>query len=360
MFGNNPFDGAFGLDIGDLSLKLVELGIVKRQKDKTIYKIKDYRQISLPVGYIVNGEIQQPEMVRKKLLQLLDKIGYNKKINSPWVVADLPEPKTFLTSIEFDVQPSQITKEDVEFQCQKHLPFDLDNAYLDWQIVPRIENQKTTRVLIGAVEKIVADSYTYLLQSANLQPIALEVEALAIARTLLSQKELQAGAILDIGATRSAIIIYDKGGVRFSISLNFSGELINTALAQGLKIDYQKIEDLKIKNGLNYIKEFPNYLKIIDDLTEGLVSQIKETFNYYQNHYPNPEPIQKIVLCGGMAEMENLMDTLGRRLEIPCEFADPWQNFQIKNLTAENKKTALTMISAIGLATRAIANPYND
>lgn len=360
MFGSNPFNDAFGLDIGDLSLKLVQLSVVKRQKDKIIYKIKNSRQIALPAGYILNGEIQQPEMVRKKLLQLLDKTGHSKKITSPWVVADLPEPKTFLTSIEFEMPANQITKEDVEFQCQKHLPFDLNNAYLDWQIVPQLEGKKTTRVLIGAVEKIAADSYTYLLQSANLQPIALEVEALAIARTIIDQKELHAGVILDVGATRSAIIIYDKGGVRFSTSLNFSGELINTALNQGLKLDYQKIEDLKIKNGLNYIKEFPNYLKIIDELIEDLVSQIKKTLNYYQDHYPDPEPIEKIILCGGMAEMENLLDTLGRRLEIPCEFANPWQNFQIKNLTDENKKTALTMISAIGLATRAIVNPYND
>lgn len=359
MFGNNPFDDAFGLDIGDLSLKLVQLGVAKKQKGKITYHIKNSRQIALPAGYIVNGEIQQPEMVRKKLLQLLDKEGYDKKITSPWVVADLPEPKTFLTSIEFEMPGSQITKEDVEFQCQKHLPFDLSNAYLDWQVIPGSPDQKTTRVLVGAVEKIAADSYTYLLQSANLQPVALEVEALAIARVLIDENA-GCGAILDLGAARSAIIIYDKGGVRFSTSMNFSGELINTALAQSLKIDYQKVEEMKIKNGLNYIKEFPNYLKIIDDLTGELIVQMKKAFDYYADHYPNAQAIEKIILCGGMAEMENLRDTLARRLEIPCEFANSFQNIATKDLTAENKKTVLTMISAIGLAMRATVNPYNS
>lgn len=358
MFGNNPFENAFGLDIGDLSLKLIWLSVDKKQKDQTIYKIKDSRRIALPPGYIINGEIQQPEMVRKKLLQLLDKVGYDKKITSPWVAADLPEPKTFLTSIEFDMPAAQITKEDVEFQCQKHLPFDLTNAYLDWQIIPQSTGQTTTRVLIGAVEKIAADSYTYLLQSANLQPVALEVEALAIARVLIAG-DTNCGAILDLGATRSAVIIYDQGGVRFSTSLNFSGEIINTALVQSLKIDYHKIEEMKIKNGLNYIKEFPNYLKIIDELTQRLVTEIKQAFDYYSDHYPNAQIIEKMILCGGMAEMENLRDTLMRRLEIPCEFADPFKNISTKNLTAENKKNALTMISALGLAMRALNNPYN-
>lgn len=360
MFGHNPFEDAFGLDIGDLSLKLVQLGIVKNKDGENLYKIKNYRQISLPAGYIVNGEIQQPEMVRKKLLQLLDKTDYDKKITSPWVVADLPEPKTFLTSVEFDMLPNQITKEDVEFQSQKHLPFDLNNAYLDWQIIPPPEGQKTTRVLIAAVEKIASDSYTYLLESANLQPISLEVEALAIARVLIDQKTTTCGAILDLGATRSSIIIYDNGGVRFSTSLDFSGELINTALSQKLKIDYQKIEEMKIKNGLNYIKEFPNYLKIVDELTDDLIAQIKKAFDYYHDHYPNTQTIERMVLCGGMAEMENLCQTLALRLEIDCEFANPYRNIPEKYLTSKHKKNTLTMISAIGLAMRASINPYNE
>ncbi len=148
--------------------------------------------------------------------------------------------------------------------------------------------------------------------------------------------------------------------MRFSTSLNFSGELINTALAQSLKIDYAKIEEMKIKNGLNYIKEFPNYLKIIDDLTQALTTQIKKSFDYYQDHYPHAEVIEKIILCGGMAEMENLRDTLARRLSTPCEFANSFENVDIKNLTLENKKTTLTMISALGLAMRATVNPYNS
>lgn len=360
MFGHNPFEDAFGLDIGDLSLKLVQLGISKNKKGVNTYKIKNYRQIPLPAGCIVNGEIQQPEMVRKKLLQLLDKSERNKKITSPWVVADLPEPKTFLTSVEFDIPADQITRDDIIFQSQKHLPFDLNNAYLDWQISPQAEGQSTTRVLIGAVEKVIADSYTYLLQSANLQPIALEIEALAIARVLVDQNNQETSAILDLGATRSAIIIYDKGGVRFSTTINFSGELINTALSQQLKIDPEKIEEMKIKNGLNYIKEFPNYLKIIDKLTDDLINQIKKSFDYYQNHYPDTQNIEKVILCGGMAEMENLRDTLGQRLEISCEFANTYNNIVEKYITSEYKKNTLTMISAIGLAIRANANPYNE
>ncbi|MFA5770920.1 MAG: pilus assembly protein PilM [Patescibacteria group bacterium] len=359
MFNNNPFEGAFGLDIGDLSLKLVQLSSPSVFNRDNRYKIESMNSIILPPGYIVNGEIQQPEMVRHKLLQLLGKSGHGKKINSPWVVADLPEPKTFLTSIQVDIPIEQITQEDVEYHCQKHLPFDLTEAYLDWQVITPPEKTRLTRILIGATQKTIADSYTYLLESVGLQPISLEVESLAIARSLMNE-ENSAGAILDIGATRSSIIIYDGGGVRFSTTINFSGELINMALIQQLKITYDEAEELKIKNGLNYTKEKPDYLKIINELIESLIIEVKKTITYYQDHYPQTTPIEKIELCGGMSQMQNLLPTLARRLKIKFRLGNTWKQIKTEKLTDSQKNQGLTMVSATGLALRAIINPYND
>lgn len=360
MFVGNPFTGAFGLDIGDLSLKLVQFSVRNGFRKGPIYKVEYINTIPLPPGYIVNGEIEQPEMVRKKLLQLLGKEGNEKKINTPWVIADLPEPKTFLTSIEMEMRPDQITKEDIEYQCSKHLPFDLQDTYLDWQIIQPKSESKITRVLIGAVPKVTADAYTYLLESADLQPIVLEVEALAIARSLIRTNINDAGAILDLGATRSSIIIYDEGGVRFSTSINFSGELINTALSQQLKLDYKIAEALKIKNGLQYINECPNYLKVVNQLVENLIDDINKIIVYYQNHYSNTSSISQIDLCGGMSEMQNLKQTLERRLKMNFFMGNSWQNINNLEVSEEDKKKGLTLASAIGMAMRATINPYNE
>lgn len=359
MFNDNPFEGAFGLDIGDLSLKIIQLSPASNFSHDKRCEIVHMATINLPPGYIVNGEIQQPEMVRHKLLQLLGKDGRGKKINSPWVVADLPEPKTFLTSIEIDMPPEQITQEDVEYQCQKHLPFDLAETYLDWQIVPSVEKTKFTRILIGSAQKTIADSYTYLLESVGLQPISLEVESLAIARSLIT-KEYTTGMILDIGATRSSVIIYDAGGVRFSTTINFSGEIINMLLIQQLKITYDEAENLKILNGLNFSKEKPDYLKTISELVDSLVIEIKKTIIYYQDHYPLATPIEHIEICGGLAQMQNLTPTLARRLKTKIKPANVWNNIKTNKLTDQQKNQELTMVSATGLALRAIINPYNE
>lgn len=361
MFIGNPFNGAFGLDIGDLSLKLVQLslGSCKRNQPPQ-YILNNVATIALPPGYIVDGEIQQPEMVRKKLLQLLGKEGSGKKIFNPYVVADLPEPKTFLTSIEIQLPPESITKEDVEFQCVKHLPFDLKEAYIDWQISPGSYDNVSTRVLVGAVPRTIADSYTYLLESADLQPIALEVETMSIVRSLIQTFPAKSGAILDIGATRSAIIVYDSRGVCFSTSLPYSGELLNTALSQKLKIEYQAAEEMKVKNGLNFNKDLPDYLLIVDELTNKLTDEIKKVFVYYQDHFSKSDKIEKMEVCGGMTMMPNFLPTLSRRLEMECNAVDAWKFLNKKNISADNLKNGHVFVSALGLAMRATLNPYKE
>jgi Tfp pilus assembly PilM family ATPase len=131
-------------------------------------------------------------------------------------------------------------------------------------------------------------------------------------------------------------------------------------LIQQLKITYDEAEDLKIKNGLNYTKEKGDYLKIINELVSGLIIEIKKTITYYQDHYPQTAPIECIELCGGMAQMQNLLPTLAHRLKIQFKNGNTWKKIKTEKLTAEQKNQELTMASATGLALRAIINPYND
>ena len=73
----NPFPNAFGLDLGDLSVKLVQLRNRSIWHREPCYDLVNFRSISLPHGLIANGELQKPEEVRKKIQSLLH--GRNKK-----------------------------------------------------------------------------------------------------------------------------------------------------------------------------------------------------------------------------------------------------------------------------------------
>ena len=361
MFFSNPFPDAFGLDIGDLSIKLVQLAAPSRLTPHAGITIKEIRTLNLAPGLIVNGEIQQPELVRKKILHLLEGGEGRRRITSPWVVADLPDPKTFLKLIEIDTPASELISDEIVFQAKKHLPFDLEETYLDWQIIDQGGPASSkSLVLLGAVPKVVADSYTYLLEAADLKPLALEIEALAISRTLITRRKDYTGvgrALLDLGATRSSLIIYDNESVQLSTSLNFSGEIMTTALAQGLGISHDDAEKLKITIGFRQDPSHPKYLSIVAGIIDSLVIEIKKALSFYSEHFPSANAITHITMCGGVAAGLGLDEILTHKLKIASRPVNIWKNLDGVVPPHMNISESLGLASALGLALRAVENP---
>ena len=225
------------------------------------------------------------------------------------------------------------------------------------------KRSKNSKVLIGAVPKITADSYTYLLDSIGLMPIDLEIEAISLARAMITSDKNyidEARALLDLGATRSGLIIYDNNTIQFSTSLNYSGEIIDTAIAQELKITHQAAEELKIKNGVRYQgkdKQNIKYIKIISRLNNQLVADLKTTMEFYSEHFSGHNTINHITMSGGMANWSGLDNFLSAKLKISSHPGDAW-----KNLGNEKEKydraQGVSLAAAIGLALRASQRPF--
>ena len=359
---SNPFPNAFGLDIGDMSIKLVQLKNHSFGIGKPNYEVVDTRSINLPPGLIVNGEIEKPEEVRKRILYLLNKKINKKTIKSPWVVASLPESQSFIKLIETDITPDNLLPDDIMDIARKHIPYDNEeDYYIEWQIMPSLENSKETRILIGAIEKKIANIYTYLLESVGLGVVTMEIEALAIARSMITaQKEYkgEARAILDLGATRSSLIVYDNEIVQFSTSIPFSGEIITTALSQELHISYEEAEKIKISQGLNYKNRSSQAWQIMSKMTDDLVIHINNAINFYYSHFPNTHRITHITMCGGGTNLANLPEVLSKALNIETMPGHPWKNLNNKKPIQMSTTEALSYSGAIGLALRAADNPF--
>ncbi|HSR89403.1 MAG TPA: pilus assembly protein PilM [Candidatus Udaeobacter sp.] len=363
MFLQNPFSDAFGINIGDLSIKLVQLAPSPFYQ-KQYFKIRDLRSTSLPPGLIVNGEIQQPELVLKKLNYILGKEGDGyKKIGSSWAVANLPEAKSFLKLIDVEGTDNSLTSVDVAYQAKKHLPFELEDAYLDWQVISPTANDTKKQILVGAVQKTIVDSYVNLFESAGLNLVALETEAIAVSRSMITDDKDytgQARAILDLGGARSNLVIYDHNSIQFSATLNFSGEIVTAAIAQALKIDRAEAESLKVKNGLKYDTHNPKYLPAVSSIAENLISEIKTNLLFYKEHFNNTNAVSHITLCGGMSNWENIDDFISRQLKISAHLGHPWKNLHNKRLYDYEQNKSLAFACAIGLALRASQNQLQN
>jgi type IV pilus assembly protein PilM len=360
MLINNPFNGAFGLDIGDTTIKLLRLKKHWRPRHGIYFDIKDIRQINLPAGSIESGEILQPELVKEKLKVLLGKHARSPAIKTPWVVANLPVAKSFLKLIRVNASEEEVDDQAVRFEASKHLPMDMKDMDVDWQIIKKGDSAVgVTSILVGAAPKAITNSYCELLESIGLAPLALEVEDLSVARSLITANktyENEARAILDLGGSQSSMIIYDKGSIQFSALIPFSGDLIDTALTQRLNIERAEATQLKNANGLNFVNEYPDYLKVMTEMSEKLVENIYQKILFYRDHFSKPNPITHITMSGGLSSMINLDKFLTDKLQTETCPGNVWKNLFNENI-GEDRSSGLVLASAIGLAIRAASWP---
>jgi len=338
---------AWGLDIGDRSLKLVAISSQGPKKIMT-----NYNSVDLPEGVFDNGKIINKKIAIDHIHKLIETV-HGPKTKSLFVHSCLPETQTFIKLISIPAMTEKEIPEAVKWASEHHIPLSIDNIFLDWQIVEHDHSKKEIKILIGAVPKDISINYTDLIKESGLIPLSLEIEATAIGRALIeknyAQSKDEAIVIIDIGATRSSLIVYNHPSIQFTSSLPFAGVDITKKISQELSLSMEQAEKAKIICGLDKEKCAGALKKILDQQLDELVNKIKSAFNYFEKNFDNNLPIKRIILCGGGSHFSGIAEFLQTNLKIPTQIGDPRINCIINNKEFP-KEELLAYTTAIGLA----------
>lgn len=378
MFLLNSSTYPIGLDISDLSLKLIQLNKIR---DKVT--VQAVSKIDLPAGFFENGIIKNKEGIASAIRELINKPRFG-KISTDDVVACLPESRTFVKIIDVEKTPNNI-KDVIEVEIEKHIPMPIEDLYYDWQIIKNYPNKQS--IMIGAAPRKIVDEYIDLLSSARLSIVALEIEPISICRALLAEEGEQNKqpsnknyGILDIGSTHTSLTVYSSGAVLFTVSIPISGTEITEKISESLKIDYQQAERAKIICGFDENKAQGIVKKILNDMIEKMIEKIKESIDFYNMHFSAYGPVDELIICGGGANIENINEIIEKEIKVKTLSGDPLINIRkeekekLSNILMEkhdldinlsNKKNgdeknsvtqdvSLTFVTAIGLALREI------
>lgn len=345
----------FGLDISDLSLKIIKL-----KKRGKFFELASFGEEKNKPGIIKNGEIKD----KKELIRIIKKATSEvkgEKLKTKYVVASLPEEKAFLKVIQMPKMAEDDLKSAIIYEVEQHIPLSLEKVYLDFQVIPSVhDNLDHLDVLIAALPKETVDSYTFCLKEANLKPLFLEVESLAICRALIKDEITTYPVLLiDLGETKTGFIIFSGHSLRFTSSIPVSSQNFTEIISKALKTNLTESEKLKLKYGLREKKVFDGLIPALTDLIE----QIKKYINYYQTHTSyDKQNIKKVFLCGGGAKLKGLKEILSSQLKVSVEIGNPWINifsptFQPKKGTLiYEKEGSLSYTTSLGLALRGIKN----
>jgi type IV pilus assembly protein PilM len=362
---------AFGLDISDLSLKIIKLK--KRGKFLTL---ASFAESKIEPGIIKGGEIKDEEKLAEIIKESIKKVK-GQKLKTKYVIASLPEEKAFLQVIQMPKMSEEDLKSAVIYEAENYIPLPIEEVYLDFQIVPPVVNRLDHfDVLLAALPKKTVDPYLSSLKKAGLQPKVLEIESLSIARASIKDQITSYPVLLiDLGATKTSFIIFSGHSIRFTSSIPVSAGNLTEIIAKVLKVNLAEAERIKIKYGLEERIELKikNRTKIKREKGEifealipvlvDLIQQIKRHLAYYQTHAshehlpPDDREVSKILLCGGGANLKGLTELLALELKIPVELVNPWVNILAKGQRETPElsfEKSLSYTTALGLALRGV------
>lgn len=352
---------AFGLDISDLSVKVAQL-----KKGTGGFFLSSFGEFPLEPGVIERGQVKKEKELAEVLKSIRGQVQ-GENIKTPYVVASLPEEQAFLQIIQLPRMSKEDLESAVRFEAENYVPYSLDTMEIDFQRVePVVDHLNHTDVLLAALPKATVSPYVAALKTAGLVPLALEIESLAVVRSLIRQETAPFPVlIVDLGATRTSFIVFAGYSLRFTASIIVSSSLLTQSIADSLGIGVQEAEALKRQCGLedqtsaSGKKVFDALVPPLTDLTE----QIKKHINYYESHAGHEHlehpvsTIQKIILCGGGANLKGIAQFLVGELRKEVSIGNPWVNIlptSLQELPPLSFAESLRYTTAFGLALRSV------
>lgn len=354
----DPTVHAIGLDLSDRVFRLMEVG---RSPFYRFYSrklnLRKYAEERLPAGAMVNGEIKDPKLIEEKLRTLIKKT-YRRPRSRGAVVA-LPETQSFIKVITIKKpEKEEELEKRIREEAELHIPSPLNDLYIDWKFKTPPKDVPTGKPLsltLAAAPKKIVDGYSALLEKVGLVPIAFEIEAQAIVRSVISPHEEEyrdkAVGIVDFGATRSSFIVYDKGTIQFTVSIPLSGDKVTDHIAEKLKVDRKEAERTKRQCGVDAHKCGMKLWRIMEPFLAKMADRILSSITFYSDHFSGGNKLHTIILCGGGANMLRMEELLADLTKLEVKTADPWINIEPDRCPLP-REIILSSTTTVGLALR--------
>ena len=340
---------AAGVDISSGSVKCMQFAHAHGR-----LTVGGYSQVPLQDGVFQDGDIEKPDVI----VDVLRSLRHKQRIR--YAVASLSERKAYLYQII--VPPDQKDlQEAVEFDLEAHVPLPPHETLFDFEIA-RVTPEGTV-VAVTAFAKRLIDSYEKVFTQAGIALRGLEIESHALARAALSTKDRKRVVmVVDMGKRSTRIAVADHGAVSYTATVDFGGDMLTNALMKRFNLETDKAEELKNAKGFLMGKDNTDVVEAVASSISILRDELVRHLAYWNS--PTAEdvprdPVERVVIAGGNANMLGLAEYLSGALFLPVVVADVWQNvFSLDQyIPTMPMNESLEYAPAIGLAKRYALNP---
>jgi type IV pilus assembly protein PilM len=298
---------------------------------------------------VSEGEVVEVEHVSEEIGGLF----HNLHLNPRQVATSISGRAVIVKRIQMDSMAEELARDTIQFEASDHLPFDIKDVCLDFQILRDQLPSGRMEVLLVAARREVIESRKALLAAAGLSLSAIDVDAFAIQRAYESNYDPpgdSAVVLVHVGDQVTSINVVRDGLPLFvrDIPLATHSFVREVETRQGMTADEARKAVLAEASPTGPLGE------AIAAAGEALSMEIERSFAYMRAS-EEVGPLHQIMLSGEGARIPGLAQRLSDYLRLPVEIADPLRRVTVDPAVlagASPQEVAPGLMIAVGLALR--------
>ncbi len=346
MFGLGRSKQVVGLDIGSSSIKAVELTRAGGELEISRIGLEN-----LAPEIVVDGAIVDTGQVSNTISRMFSE----RKIKTRNVATSVSGHSVIVKKLALQSMTDEELEGTIQMEAAQHIPFDIGEVNLDFQVLDSDPDSPTMDVLLVAAKKDKILNYTNVIKLAGKTPTIVDVDAFALQNVYEYNYEPPPDltvALLNLGASVMNINIVKGNTPLFTRDVSVGGNQYTDILQKELDLGFDEAEMLKTGITLQGISDKAR-LPVMKSVSEIIVHEILRTFDFFRAT-ASGEQIRKIYVAGGSAAVYGFTDSLQQELGLPIEQLNPLHRIRYDEATAGEIVTgnAPRLAVAVGLALR--------
>jgi type IV pilus assembly protein PilM len=340
-----------GLDIGSSMIKIVEL-----DHSNEFPVLTNYGITKLPPEAIVEGEIMDRSLVIEGIQECMTTAG----VSGLDVVSAVSGRAVIVKKIVMDKMNPDDAKEAIFWEAEQHVPFDIDDVCLDFQVLKEDVGANQMEILLVAAKKEMVNLHADLIRDAGLNPVVIDVDSFAVQNAYeaaVGGEWTKVTALVNIGSDVTNINIVHNNIPLFTRDLSVGSSMFIEALQKELGVGFEEAEELI--SGQRDMDDEERCREIIADACEELSMGIERSVSFLKTA-GDAEGLDEVVLSGGGARIPWLVETLSDKHEIEFRINESLTSFEqheaLMGGNEELEKLSPLLTVSLGLAMRREGN----
>ncbi|HSA91778.1 MAG TPA: type IV pilus assembly protein PilM [Terriglobales bacterium] len=348
MFGLGGSKTIVGLDIGSSSIKAVELKRARGEVQVAHLGMEPLGQDMVVDGAIVDGP---------SVTSAITKVFTDAQIKAKNVATAVSGHSVIVKKISMRAMADAELAENINTEAAQHIPFDIADVKIDYQVLSEDPASPYMDVLLVAVKKDKILSYTNVLAMASKNPVVVDIDAFALQNCYEYNYDPSPGstvALLNLGASVMNINIVKGNTPLFTRDVSVGGIQYTDALQKELDLSFDDAESFKLGRKVGTVSE-DSKAPILQQVTEIIVLEIQKTFDFFRAT-ASGEHIERIYMAGGSSKVPGLTEALRQEFSLPVEILNPFQKIGYSGGSELIEQNAAQFAVAVGLALRSFEN----